>query len=83
MNDQLPPLPVWHARSFYLGVIAIALTGANALGVDLASYASSIGLGDTEADLAANVEKMAVPFLVAWAGLERRAPNYRLTMRVK
>lgn len=77
----LPPLPAWHARSFYAALLLIATVVCNALHIDLGDWlASHLGLRDQAAVLDFLMAVMPVAFGL-WAWLERRAPDFRLVWR--
>lgn len=86
-NIQLPELPAWQARSFWAMLLAVVATLANTAGIDLFAVLAEIGAGDTPGEVIATGERavsawQAVAPLVlgVWAWVERRAPNYRLTL---
>lgn len=86
-NRDLPELPAWQARSFWAMALAVVATGANALGVDLFGFLGEIGAGATPDEVIATGERaisawqsLAPLVLGLWAWIERRAPNYRLTL---
>lgn len=75
--SPLPPLPAWHARSFYAQLLLVATVLAHVWGVDFDGVIAGLGLSAPEQliDLAMTV----MPWLFGlWAWLERRAPNYQL-----
>lgn len=79
-NSPLPPLPAWHARSFYAQLLLVATVLAPALGVDFDGMLVAMGLSAPEQliDLAMTI----MPWLFGlWAWLERRAPKYQLVFR--
>lgn len=80
-NDSLPPLPAWHARSFYASLLMIATVCAHAFGFDLmAFFARRFGLPDQGAVLDFVDALMPIAFAL-WAWIERRAPHFRLVWR--
>jgi len=86
-NAALPDLPAWQARSFWAMLLAVVATAANAFGVDLFGFLGQIGAGATPDEVIATGERaisawqMLAPLVLGiWAWLERRAPNYRLTL---
>jgi len=79
-NSPLPPLPAWHARSFYAQLLLVATVLAHVLGVDFDGMLVAMGLSAPEQliDLAMTI----MPWLFGlWAWLERRAPKYQLVFR--
>jgi len=78
MNPSpLPPLPAWHARSFYAQLLLVLTVIAHAFGLDLGALVGRIGLDSPEQliDLAMTI----MPWVFGlWAWLERRAPKYQL-----
>lgn len=86
-NRELPELPAWQARSFWAMVLAVVATSANALGIDLFGFLGEVGAGATPDEVIATGERaisawqsLAPLVLGLWAWIERRAPNYRLTL---
>lgn len=86
-NIDLPELPAWQARSFWAMLLAVIATLANAAGIDLWGLLSEIGAGATPDEVIATGERAigawqaVAPLLLGlWAWIERRAPNYRLTL---
>lgn len=84
-NKDLPQLPAWQAKSFWLTNITVLVALANAQGVDLLSILGDMGLGGTPeavvdtAQRGVSAVQTLVPFVTGvWAWLERRAPNFRL-----
>lgn len=85
-NQNLPELPAWQARSFWLTLITGAVALANSYGIDLLAFMSALGLGDSPSAVVDNANRgvgaiqTLIPFFTGfWAWLERRAPNFRLT----
>ena len=76
----LPPLPAWHARSFYAAILLLATVICNAGGVDLHALLGRLGLGVTDDRVLDSVMQLAPLAFGVWAWLERRAPNYRLVI---
>lgn len=74
-NMDLPPLPMWQARSFWVAMVAAAAQIAALLKFDLFGY---FGFEGTEPMVDALMQIVAAVALI-WTWLERRAPNYRLT----
>ena len=74
-NTDLPPLPMWQARSTWIVMIAGAIQIAAFLKFDLLGY---FGFEGNEQAADAVMQVVAAGALV-WTWLERRAPNYRLT----
>ncbi|WP_102226905.1 hypothetical protein [Acidimangrovimonas sediminis] len=80
-NPSLPPLPAWHARSFYAALLMIATVICNAMGIDLGGwFATHLGLANESAVLDFVMAVMPIVFGL-WAWAERHAPNYRLVWR--
>lgn len=74
-NDDLPALPAWNSRSFWVMAVAAALSLSALFKVDLLGFfgvEDSAALTEKVITIAAFVGPVAV-----W--LLRRAPNYRLT----
>lgn len=84
MNLSLPPLPFWHARSFYAQLLLAASVFLNMLGIDLMAFLGAIGFGTTPDEVIARgvgVGQALAPIAFGlWAWFERRAPNYRLVL---
>lgn len=78
-NTDLPALPMWQARSFWLQIIGAVTAIGAATGFDLLGH---LGVPN-EGALADHVMQVVsvVAFALSWR--ERRAPNYRLTLRAK
>ena len=74
-NTELPALPMWQARSFWVAMVAAAAQIAVLLKLDLFGY---FGFEGTEPMVDAIMQIVAAVALV-WTWLERRAPNYRLS----
>lgn len=80
-QSPLPPLPVWHARSFYAQLLLLASVALSFAGFDLSGWLAGFGL--TEGRVLDAVEA-AVPLAFGvWAWLERRAPKFRLVWRLR
>lgn len=79
-NQNLPPLPAWHARSFYATLLMIAVVLAHAFGFDLMAYLATLGLPDKSSVVDFIWQVMPLVFGL-WAWVERRAPHYRLVWR--
>ena len=80
-NTALPPLPAWHARSFYASLLLVATVVCNALHFDLGAwFAAHLGL-ETSADVLDFVMAVMPICFGLWAWIERRAPRYRLVWR--
>lgn len=80
-NQSLPPLPAWHARSFYASLLLIATVICNALHIDLGGwFAAHLGLA-SESDVLDFVMAIMPIVFALWAWIERLAPNYRLVWR--
>lgn len=86
-NLTLPVLPMWQARSFWVQLLLALTVMLNAQGVDLMGALGVLGLGSTpEAVIdtgarTVNAVQQLLPILLAiWAWLERRAPNFRLSL---
>ena len=86
-NKTLPALPAWQARSFWLTLITMAVALANSFGLDLMAVLGDIGLGSSpdavidSATRGVSAVQTLIPFITgAWAWVERRAPNFRLTL---
>ncbi len=84
-NETLPDLPVIKARSFYLMLLALAITAANFYGIDLLGVFAAMGIGSTQGEIIATGERavsawqIVAPMVAGiWAYLERKAPNFRL-----
>lgn len=89
-NLTLPALPFWAARSFYAQLLMVLTVLANAAGIDLMGYFSAMGLGSTHDEVLANGDKFVsawqqiAPLVFGfWAWIERRAPNYRISVPKK
>jgi len=84
-NLDLPELPAWQARSFWLTLLSAIAIVLNALGIDLWQITAGMGLGATPDEVAASggravaAWQMLAPMVLGiWAWIERRAPRYRL-----
>ena len=84
-NLDLPELPAWQARSFWLTLLSAGAIVLNALGIDLWQITAGMGLGATPDEVAASggravaAWQMLAPMALGiWAWIERRAPRYRL-----
>ena len=78
-NTDLPPLPAWHARSFWITIIGAALQIAAFLKFDLLGF---LNVENSEALTDAVMQIVGAGALL-WAWFERKAPNYRLTLSGK
>ncbi len=86
-NKNLPSMPAWQARSFWLTLITMAVALTNSFGIDLMAIFGELGLGTSpdavldSADRGVSAVQTLIPFITgAWAWIERRAPNFRLTL---
>ena len=86
-NLALPTLPALAARSTWAILLAAAVTLANVIGIDLMAFLAEVGAGATTDEVIATGEKaisawQAVAPLIfgIWAWVERRAPNFRLSL---
>ena len=86
-NKDLPALPAWQARSFWLTLITMMVALANSFGLDLMAMFGEMGLGHSPDAVIDSVNRgvsaiqTLIPFVTgAWAWIERRAPNFRLTL---
>lgn len=86
-NLALPSLPLVAARSTWAIVLAAAVTVLNALGIDLMGFLEGIGAGatpdqviETGNRVVSAWQTVAPLVLGVWAWLERRAPEFRLTL---
>lgn len=86
-NISLPNLPLFAARSTWAMVFATLITLCNALGIDVLGFFTSIGAGSTQDEVLATGQKVVSAWQVVaplvlgfWAWIERRAPNFRLTL---
>lgn len=76
MNQNLPELSIWQARSTYYVLITVVFSVLNALGISVPE--------DFDADGIADLFIALVPVVsgfMAW--YERRSPNYQLKVRTK
>lgn len=87
-NVDLPTLNFFAARSTWAMVFAAAITVANAVGLDLMAFFGQIGAGGTPEEVLATGDRLVSAWqavaplaLGLWAWIERRAPNFRLTLR--
>lgn len=80
-DHPLPPLPVWHARSFYASVLLILTVGCNAVGISLLPLLARLGLGATDTQVIDSIMQIAPLVFGLWAWVERRAPRFRLCWR--
>lgn len=71
MNQNLPELSVWQARSTYAVLIAIVFSVLSQFGVQLPE-----GFGPEV--VTEYLFQTATAVAVVWAWLERRSPNYSL-----
>lgn len=75
--SNLPELPVWHARSFWLTLLTVLIPILNASGIDLLGI-----LGVSTVNQAVDFVMTFLPILTgSWAWFERRSPNYQLVFR--
>lgn len=81
MNETLPPLPIWQARSFIAAVLLLVIFVAKMFGVDLPAWFASHGFGSTPVQVTESILALIPPLLVIWMYLERLAPKYRLVFR--
>ncbi|MDN5785732.1 hypothetical protein [Pseudorhodobacter sp.] len=86
-NITLPTLPLFAARSTWAMVIAALITIFNTLGIDLLGFFTSIGAGSTPDEVLATGQRVVSAWQIVaplalgfWAWVERRAPNFRLTL---
>ena len=79
MNTDLPPIPVWHARSFYAAILLVLSSLLNLFQIDLDGWLTSYGLLGQE-DLLDKIMLVAPLVFGLWAWFERRAPCYRLSI---
>lgn len=84
-NLDLPELPFWQARSFWVQLMLALSVTLNAKGIDLLAVLADMGLGASPEEVVATGEhlvsiwqQLAPIALGLWAWIERRAPNYRL-----
>lgn len=84
-NLALPALSILQARSTYAQILLVVIVALNALGFDILSVLSEMGLGATPDEVIASSDKVVAAWqqvaplvLGIWAWLERRAPSYRL-----
>ncbi len=84
-NRDLPGLPAWQVKSFWLQVLMVATVLLNYFGVDLMAVFAAMGLGrDPQAviatgERAVNAVQQLIPIALGiWTWFERRAPRYRL-----
>jgi hypothetical protein len=75
-NTDLPPLNLFSARSTWVALVAGALQIAAFARFDLLAFA---GVENSEALVDGIMQIVAAGGLL-WVWLERRAPNYRLTL---
>ncbi|MDR5655234.1 hypothetical protein [Ruixingdingia sedimenti] len=84
LNLNLPPLPIWQARSFYAQMLLALSVVLNMTGIDLMRWLADIGAGsspDEVIETGVSVWQALSPIVFGlWAWAERRAPNYRLTL---
>lgn len=86
-NISLPMLPLFAARSTWAMVFATLITVFSALGIDLLGFFTSIGAGSTPDEVLATGQRVVSAWQIVaplafgfWAWIERRAPNFRLTL---
>lgn len=86
-NKNLPAMPAWQARSFWLTLITMLVALTNSFGIDILAVFGEIGLGSSpdavidNASRGVSAVQTLIPFVTgAWAWIERRAPNFRLTL---
>lgn len=85
-NTNLPEIPAYRVKSFWLLLITVLVTACNAAGFQLLPSLCEVDLGCTADEVIARGEaavrliQQLLPILSAiWLWIERRAPNYRLT----
>jgi hypothetical protein len=78
-NDNLPELPAWEARSFWVAIVTAALQIATLAHIDLLGY---FGFTGTEQAVDGIMQVVAIVGAV-WIWFERKAPNYRLSLSGK
>lgn len=78
-NMHLPPLPAWHARSFYASLLMALTIIANAAGWDLWGVLGHLGLGATPDQVVDRIMMLMPLAFGFWAWWERKAPNFRLS----
>ena len=74
-NDELPALPMWQARSFWVTLVAAALQIATFARFDLLGV---FGVEGSE-QLVDAIMQIVAAVAMLWIFMERRAPNFRLT----
>jgi len=86
-NLDLPVLPMWKARSFWAQLLLVVTVLLNASGVDIYQHLGAMGLGSSQEEVLATGDKFVsawqqiAPLIFGfWAWIERRAPNYRLSL---
>lgn len=78
-NTDLPPLPAWHARSFWITIIGAALQIAALLKFDLLGF---LRVENSEALTDAVMQIVGAAALL-WAWFERKSPKYQLSLSGK
>lgn len=75
-NENLPPLPVWQSRAFWLTMLAAAIAVGELFGFNVLT-----ALGVTTQEAAADKIMYVVQAVAVLLALgQRAAPNYRLTL---
>jgi hypothetical protein len=78
-NTDLPELPAWQARSFWVTIVAAALQIATFARFDLLGM---FGVEGSEQLVDAIMQIVAAGALF-WVWFERKAPNFRLSLSGK
>lgn len=76
-NTDLPALPMWQARSTWIVLVTAAAQIAVFARFDLFGF---LGVEGTE-PLVDGIMQIVAAVGLVWTWLERRAPNYRLTLK--
>ena len=76
-NMDLPPLPIWQARSFWVTMVGAISQIAVFARFDLFGF---FGVTGSE-PLVDGIMQIVAAVGLVWTWLERRAPNYRLTLK--
>lgn len=86
-NTTLPTANALGVKSFWLLLVTVLVTACNAFGFDLVGSLCEVGLGCTADEVASkgnravSLIQQLIPIISAvWLWLERRAPNFRLTL---
>jgi uncharacterized membrane protein len=78
-NTDLPALPAWQARSFWVAIVAAVLQVATLAHIDVLGI---FGVEGSE-QLVDSIMQIVAAIGLVWVWIERQAPNFRLSLSGK